>query len=335
VDLFCGPGAYNDGTDSTPLLVIDRALENPTLLPKLTLLFNDKEPDHVAALAQRLSAKSGIDRFIQAPRVTRVDMVDERALRGLLDSLPVCPTFYFVDPFGYKGLTRSLLQRLMSGEGAECLFFFNYRRINAALNNPLLGHYVDSFFGHDAAERLRRLVDGLDPGLRERLVMDVVQDLVQSAGALVPLTFRICSADCDRTSHYLVFATKHFKGYSTMREVMAKECVFLGQDVPLYEYDPKPEEDDSQLRLWEDPKPDPFEPLRSGLLERFGGRTYTVERIFELHSIGTPFIMRHYKAVLRSFEAQGLVSIDPPADQRPKNTLRDTAVVTFPVREVR
>lgn len=335
VDLFCGPGAYDDGTESTPILVLQKTLANPVLPSKLILRFNDKKPEHVEALNGRLDAYPGLSRLTTRPVVTNIDFADEPGVSHLLDGLPACPTFFFVDPFGYKGLTRALLQRLMTGSGAECLFFFNYRRINATLNNPVLGHHADLFFGVEAAKRLRGLVNGLDPETREHVVMDAVQDMVQSLGALVPLTFRIYSADSERTSHYLIFATKHFKGYETMREVMAKECVFLGQEVPLFEYNPAPPpEPDPQMALWEEPKPDPFAPLRADLPVRFAGQSRTVQQVFEEHSLGQPFLMRHYKAVLREFENQGLVSIVPSAADRPKNTLKSEAVVTFGTREV-
>lgn len=334
VDLFCGPGAYDDGTDSTPLLVLQKTIGNPGLPGRLQLHFNDKKPEHVAALQQRLDVHPDVALLITPPKVTNVDLVDESALLRLLDGLPTCPTFYFVDPFGYKGLTRALLHRLMSGDGAECLFFFNYRRVNAALTNPVLGHHAELFFGSAEAQRLRQLVDGLDPEVRERLVMDAVQDMVQALGALPPLAFRIYAADCERTSHYLVFATKHFKGYEIMREVMAKECVFLGQEVPLFEYNPAPPpEPDPQMALWEEPKPDYFAPLRGDLLQRFAGRTLTVRQVFEAHSLGQPYLMRHYQAVLREFEEHGFVSIDPSAAQRPRNTLKPEAVITFVARE--
>lgn len=336
VDLLCGPGAYDDGTDSTPLLVLQKTVGNPGLLARLQMHFNDKKPEHVAVLQQRLLSHPDVARLATPPKISNVDLVDEVALSQLLDRLPACPTFHFVDPFGYKGLTRALLQRLMSGDGAECLFFFNYRRVNAALTNPVLGHHADLFFGSVEAQRLRHLVDGLDPEMRERVVMDAVQDMVQSLGALPPLAFRVYAADCERTSHYLVFATKHFKGYETMREVMAKECVFLGQEVPLYEYNPAPPpEPNPQLALWEDPKPDHFALLRKDLLQRFAGHTLTVRQVFEAHSLGQPYLMRHYQAVLREFEERGLVKIEPPAVGRRRNTLKPEAVVTFGVGEAR
>lgn len=334
VDLFCGPGAYDDGTDSTPLLVLQKTLGNPVLPAKLKLHFNDKKPEHVAALRARLALHREVARLKTPPTVTNVDLADEGALTQLLGSLPTCPTFFFVDPFGYKGLTRGLLHRLMRGDGAECLFFFNYRRVNAALTNSVLGHHADLFFGPDKAQRLRELVDGLDPETREHVVMDGVQDMVQGLGALVPLTFRVYAGDCERTSHYLVFATKHFKGYEIMREVMAKECVFLGQEVPLFEYNPAPPpEPDPQMALWEEPKPDHFAPLREDLLQRFAGRSLTVREVFENHSLGQPYLMRHYQATLREFETRGLVQIDPPAAERRAHSLTPEAVVTFTTRE--
>src|SRR5215831_4004167 len=41
IDLFAGPGRYDDGTKSTPLLVLERAIKDPVMQQMLVTLFND------------------------------------------------------------------------------------------------------------------------------------------------------------------------------------------------------------------------------------------------------------------------------------------------------
>ena len=43
IDLFAGPGRYSDGTISTPLMVLEKAIENEQLRQCLVTLFNDKD----------------------------------------------------------------------------------------------------------------------------------------------------------------------------------------------------------------------------------------------------------------------------------------------------
>ena len=43
IDLFAGPGRYKDGTDSTPLLVLGKALQDKDMRNMLVTIFNDAD----------------------------------------------------------------------------------------------------------------------------------------------------------------------------------------------------------------------------------------------------------------------------------------------------
>ncbi|VVB64054.1 Uncharacterised protein [uncultured archaeon] len=43
IDLFAGRGYYEDGTKSTPLLVLEKAIQDPDLREMLITVFNDKD----------------------------------------------------------------------------------------------------------------------------------------------------------------------------------------------------------------------------------------------------------------------------------------------------
>src|SRR5687768_8468569 len=46
IDLFAGPGRYEDGTMSTPLLIVENASKNMAHRRMLKTVFNDAEADH-------------------------------------------------------------------------------------------------------------------------------------------------------------------------------------------------------------------------------------------------------------------------------------------------
>jgi three-Cys-motif partner protein len=43
IDLFAGPGRYKDGSQSTPLMILQKAIEKPDIRDRLVTLFNDKD----------------------------------------------------------------------------------------------------------------------------------------------------------------------------------------------------------------------------------------------------------------------------------------------------
>jgi len=43
LDLFAGPGRYKDGTKSTPLLILEKAIQDETMRQMLVTIFNDRD----------------------------------------------------------------------------------------------------------------------------------------------------------------------------------------------------------------------------------------------------------------------------------------------------
>src|SRR5260221_6551393 len=69
VDLFAGPGRYNDGTKSTPLLVLERAIEDPDMRQMLVTYFNDGLGDNAKLLEKAVRELPGIEKLTYPPRV--------------------------------------------------------------------------------------------------------------------------------------------------------------------------------------------------------------------------------------------------------------------------
>src|ERR671919_2812259 len=63
IDLFAGPGRYKDGTKSTPLLVLEKAIQESDMSEMLVTIFNDKNEDHSYSLQQAIDALHGIEKL--------------------------------------------------------------------------------------------------------------------------------------------------------------------------------------------------------------------------------------------------------------------------------
>src|SRR6266851_5037445 len=50
IDLFAGPGRYEDGTLSTPLLVLQSAIGDPDMRNMLVTVFNDRDGENAGKL---------------------------------------------------------------------------------------------------------------------------------------------------------------------------------------------------------------------------------------------------------------------------------------------
>lgn len=311
IDLFAGPGRYEDGTLSTPLLVLERAIEDPDMREMLVTLFNDRDAENVGKLKAAIDALPGIETLKHKPQVSN-DVVGEEIAK-MFAKINLVPTFFFVDPWGYKGLSLRLIDSVLQNWGCDCVFFFNYNRVNMGLNNEAVREHMDALFGKERADLLRTRLSGLNPDEREMLIVEELSQALKQMGAGFVLPFTFKGERSDRTKHHLVFATKHFKGYEIMKGVMAKESSEHIQGVPSFEYSPATEKYPMQFELFQ-----PLDDLATMLLNDFAGQRLRMRDIYLQHSVGKPYIDSNYKRVLASLEAEGEIMADPPAEKRRK-----------------
>ena len=326
IDLFAGKGRYKDGTKSTPMLVLESAIADPDMREHLVTLFNDVDKSNAAALSKEIDAIPGITRLKYKPQVAAEEVGDK--VVSMFESKNLIPTFFFVDPWGYKGLSLGLINSVLKNWGCDCVFFFNYNRINMGLGNDLVEQHINMLFGQERADRLRERLAGLPSNEREAAIVEELTEALRELGAEYVLPFCFKDENGSRTSHHLVFATKHPLGYRIMKEIMAKYSSEEHQGVASFEYCPA-----SSLHpvLFELNRP--LDDLEGILLDEFRGQTLTVEELYNRHNVGRPYTMKNYKSVLMNMEGKSLIKAEPPSSKRRKSTLGDNVRVTFLTKE--
>src|SRR5262249_32983433 len=157
-------GRYEDGSKSTPIIILERAVSDPDLSKLLHTFFNDH--DHAERLRQNIRAIPGIDKLTHPPQV--YDLEVDNSLATIF-SKPLPPSFSFVDPFGYKGVTLNLLHGMLKDWGCDLILFFNYGRINPAIDNEMFEKHVVALFGEQRLATLRERTQGKKSSDRETL----------------------------------------------------------------------------------------------------------------------------------------------------------------------
>ncbi|MFZ0334794.1 MAG: three-Cys-motif partner protein TcmP [Candidatus Acidiferrales bacterium] len=121
IDLFAGPGRYKDGTISTPMLVLEKALGDPDMRKMLVTIFNDKDQENADSLNQSLSTLRGVEKLNHKPQVRSEEVGSE--IVKMFEKMKLVPTLFFVDPWGYKGLSLALINSVLKNWGCDCIFF--------------------------------------------------------------------------------------------------------------------------------------------------------------------------------------------------------------------
>lgn len=322
IDLFAGPGRYEDGSASTPLMVLGKAVVNPKVSAGLVSMFNDKDTNHTKTLRAEIAAMPGKSNLKYEPQIFEGEV--GRSIADYFESVKLAPTFSFIDPFGYKGLSWALIRSVIKDWGCDCVFFFNYPRINAGINNPVVDQHMEALFGKENLEHLRATLNASQAN-REGVIVEHLKSAMIDAGAKFVQMFRFRNETNTRTTHYLVFVTKHPTGYELMKEIMAVHSSHSDQGVPSYEYAPSME---GTSKLFEDARDN----LEDRLVVEFAGQTHTMIGLYHRDNIEKPFIKKNYKEALSNLLATKRIATDrvPRA-----GTFGDGVVVIFPSKPVR
>ena len=326
IDLFAGPGRYKDGAKSTPLMILEQAIEDPLFRQSLVTIFNDKDEDHASSLEEAITALPGIESLRFKPRVSCSDVGDE--VVKAFEQAKLIPTLMFVDPWGYRGLSLRLVNSVLKDWACECIFFFNYNRINMGMNNDAVKPHMEALFGADNVDEIRRKLEQLPPEEREATVIEELSHALREMGGKYVLPFRFRNAKGTRTSHHLIFVSKHPLGYNIMKDIMAKESSTKDQGVAKFEYNPADKRQPFLFQLTR-----PLDDLEDMLLDTFAGRNLSVQNVFDEHNIDTPYVMKNYKEVLIKKYQDGTIQAARPSGKPIRaNSFPEDIVVSFPVK---
>ncbi|ATB33884.1 three-Cys-motif partner protein TcmP [Melittangium boletus] len=327
IDLFAGPGRYSDGSKSTPVLILEKAIADPVMRKMLVALFNDKDEAHARSLEAAIAALPGIEMLAHKPVVKSQEVGEE--IVKMFEQMRLVPTLCFVDPWGYKGLSLRLINSVLKDWACECVFFFNYNRINMGLTNPFVVEHMNALFGDERADALRARLKGLSSQDRELAIVEELAEALREMGGKYVLPFAFTNDRGTRTTHHLIFVSKHVLGYTIMKGIMAGESSSAPQGVASFRYSPA----DARFPILFD-LTRPLDDLAGMLLADFAGQSLRMQDIFDKHHVGKPFVEKNYRAALRQLEAAGKVQADPPATKRRKRkgevTFAPDVRVTFP-----
>lgn len=325
IDLFAGPGRYKDGTVSTPHLILSKAVEDLDLKQRLVTVFNDKDDENVKELEVTINSIVGIEKLTFEPEIWNQEVGEN--IVSKFENISLIPTLFFVDPWGYKGLSLRLVNSVLKDWGCDAIFFFNYNRINMGVNNDKVVDHMNALFGDNQTLKIREKIEGKNRYERELIIIEELCQALKKYGSRFVLPFRFKDQKGNKTSHHLIFVSKNFKGYEIMKKIMANESTKSVQGVPSFSYDPAdflPQ----QTLLFQLSRP--LDELKEKLLIKFKGNTLTMREIYEIDNVDTPYIDKNYKEALLYLYENKLIEAISKNGKPPKNgTFGDEIIVTF------
>lgn len=323
-DCFAGRGEYSDGTPGSPIRALDIATRLENNYDKFVCTFIEKNENNFNNLESIIERKKGSNEI--SPKIKVILLNDEFAniASGIINEVgsKLAPSFFFIDPFGMKGIPFELIKRLLSIERVEVFLTFMSRDINRFLESAKHEDVMDELFG---TEEWRDIVSKYSGDARQYALRDLyIAQLRDDAGCKHVWPYEVGMDKIHQTVYHLIHATNHFKGFKLMKDIQFNANIVEGS----FGYRGP---DEAQTMLFK--AGDDLHPIKDILLKHFTGQTKTFYRLMGETYHLTPLIEKHYREALKDLEKEGAVTIVrvPEFDKRnkPRTAVDNKCRVTF------
>ena len=268
-------------------MITEATISEPLFRNKVHLWFNEGDPENYRRLKETIESVPGIDSLRHRPTIT--NKIIDAQWPGKMERVKV-PTLVFLDPCGYKGLSLKLVKSILKGFGNDCIFFFNYSRINMKLDLEIMNNSIDQFFEPARAAALRTALQQRSPQEREDLILEAVGSALEESRG-IPQCFRFVS-ERNRTSHHLFFVSKNTRAAASMKRIFNSSSSTVTEGVGSGEHDPRAADRSRSLfaGLYE---------VQEQLMSRFQGRRIQFGQILE-EEARTRFTDSNYRDAILS-----------------------------------
>lgn len=222
IDGFAGPGQYRDGESGSPLIALN-AIEQHASSGNLrgtevVCIFIEERKDRADSLRSLLGqgansemVKISVLHGTFSDHMTEMlDYIDEQNLR-------LAPAFVMIDPFGVKGSSMGLIERILANAKSECFISFMYEPIRRFHAQPEFESPLTELFG---TEDWKQCLTMAESGEKKRFLHDLFRNSLKSRGAKYVVPFELWRGG--RHVYTLYFATNHEKGCNLMKQAIWK-----------------------------------------------------------------------------------------------------------------
>lgn len=328
LDLFSGRGFFDDGNISTPLMILDYLNTNSELLEKVELHFYEQEEELINDLQEKVTSHVAYNQLKFKP-IFNCKAINSK----LIKELPVNDqTFTFIDPCGFSDLSEDLLLGVLENWGNDCVFYLSTYGIRRNIKKDNQRANLVRIFGEQEYETLRENFKSCkNAKQQDRLILKTVDKVLNKEKKIYSCGIRIDFEHRKMSNYFLVFISKHWRGFKIMKEIMSKHSISDSDGVPDFVFN---------TRLMGLPKQRPLirnytklENIKTSLINIGFSKPLTFENICtHLQLNKFPFNDSNIKRALLELESEGKIVVDKPPEKRIKNgevTLGPKRIVTF------
>jgi three-Cys-motif partner protein len=254
-------------------MIMNEIEANPSLAEVLQMHFYEGDSEYIRKLQEKMSTHAAWANLRFIPEFQHITLDLEKTIqigRNAPDG-----TFSFIDPFGYKEISLDLLLAVSQQWGCDTLFYFNASGIERNIRDISKSEQMVRLFGLDGYNELKSCLDSRRESSLPIIAVEMLKTSLTSRKRVYFLPFCMEFDERRYPSHFLIFLSKHQRGFQKMREIMIRKSLKDTHGFPLYMHSPQREKDAEQ---WELPlvlQESRMSVFAKELLKRFGGKTIT------------------------------------------------------------
>lgn len=307
IDGFSGSGIYDDNSEGSPIIalscLIEHKLSSQMLNGSQEFVFFLIEKDKASAECLKGQIST---RFPRVPGCVKVHLENadfEMTMNDALDTIDkngscLAPTFAFIDPFGFKGMSMTTMGRVMANPKCELMINFMSGFINRFVNaSDADKRGFTKLFGSDGWKNVQSIQD--IEMRREFLITLYKTQLKEQAHVKYVRTFEM-RGDKNQLIYDLIFATNSIKGLEAMKEAMWK-----ADPQGRYQFcDTTNPRQTSLIQFTDDVYwiPD----AAQAVCDQFKGTVTSLGQVEEFVVASTPFLFR--KRILNHLKGEGKIT---------------------------
>jgi len=323
-DCFAGRGQYKDGEYGSPIKILDtiRHRLRSSNFPKdrqIFCVFIEKDKDNFDNLSNIIEEyKKTHSKELKNVNIYLKNGAFSDVANKVLDDVKdnIIPSFFFIDPFGWKGISFETIRRIMQIKRCEVFINFMLEQVNRFFEDKKLFQSLDNLFGVEkSAEKILQLQEDLQISREDALLKFYRDQLLEVAGVNYTFPFQVCSTNQEKSKYYLIHATNHWRGAEVMKGIMYNEgtkghFAYLGPA-------------EGQMNLLDYSREDD---LVKFLEEHYCGKKICFIDIIRENLNDKPYIEKNYKKALKELLENGKIKIDPIG---PRGGFNLSAEITF------
>lgn len=217
IDLFCGPGVYDDGTLSTPVCILQEICATEKLARQFYVILNDNDKDAMARL-RRAMANIRNYKYIRSVTTSTNDNSDYNNWPDIENDEH---SFVFLDPFGWKGINKAYIRRMLENPNCEMVLLFSFNQFNRFKNYDEIDGIFEDLFTNAELSEIKQFC-AMNPGYQnERFIFDMYVKSITNGLSdchIIPFKFQI--AISLKTSHYLIFIVRNAARAKTLADAL-------------------------------------------------------------------------------------------------------------------